>query len=56
MRFGWGLGDGSRSDSEGGELGPVEVAERQSQGPNGNAVRLHGYPASIGRSFPRANR
>jgi len=50
MRFDREVGDGSRSDSEGGEQGPEEVAERPSQGPNGNAVRLHDYRTSIGSS------
>src|SRR5439155_24346739 len=35
-RFGWDVGDGRRSDSEGGEQrGPQEIAERPSQAPNG---------------------
>ena len=31
--FGWDVGDGRRSDSEGGAQGPEEVAERPSQNP-----------------------
>src|SRR2546429_8485628 len=40
-RFGWVIGEGRRSDSEGGEQGrPQEVAERPSQTPNGSARQL----------------
>ena len=34
-----GVGGGSRSDSEGREQGPEEMAERPSQAPNGNPHR-----------------
>ena len=38
--FGWDVGEGRRRDSEGGQPGPEEVAERPSQSPNGSAARL----------------
>ena len=33
VSFGWDVGDGRRSDSEGGKQGPEEVAKRASQNP-----------------------
>src|SRR5436853_464317 len=33
LSFGWDVGDGRRSGSEGGKQGPEEVAERPSQNP-----------------------
>src|SRR5437762_12397243 len=41
MRFGWDVGDGRRRDSEGGKLGPEEVAERPRQDANGSGALLH---------------
>jgi hypothetical protein len=42
-RFGWDVGEGSRSDSAGGQPGPEEVAERPSQAPNGSAAFLRKF-------------